>query len=354
MRKGCHAFTFVVNSVYDTPSTSIENEYDEEMVWTEKEEKLRDVPPELTYILDKYQDVFPSDLPKGLPPERQLGHTIPLVEGAKPTFRPLYRLSPKEHEEVRKQVADLLSKGWIEPSKSPFGSPILFVQKKDGTLRMCVDYRALNKQTVKNRYALPRIDDLMDQLVGAKYFSSLDLAQRYHQIRMTPSHVAKTTFRTPVGHYEYLVMPFGLTNAPATFQSVMNDMFREYLGKFVLVYLDDILVYSKTKEEHLKHVQLVLDILRRHKFYAKLSKCQFMTKELLYLGHILSEQGVKPDPKKIAALSEWRVPTNVHEVRSFLGFGNYFRKFVQGYSTLVTPLTKLTKNTVPFKWIDEC
>ncbi len=209
---------------------------------------------------------------------------------------------------------------------------------------MCVDYRALNKQTVKNRYALPRIDDLMDQLVGAKCFSSLDLAQGYHQIRISKEDVTKTAFRTPVGHFEYLVMPFGLTNAPATFQSVMNNMFREYLGKFVLVYLDDILVYSKSKEEHVQHVQKVLDILRQHKFYAKMKKCQFMTPELLYLGHVISEHGVKPDPKKVSALQTWQTPSNVHEVRSFLGFGNYFRKFIQGYSSLVSPLTNLTRS----------
>ena len=293
-------------------------------------------------------------MPKGLPPSRQTGHTIELVENAKPTFRPLYRLSPFEHEEVRKQVAELLDKGWIEPSSSPFGAPILFVQKKDKSLRMCVDYRALNQQTVKNRYALPRIDDLIDQLSGARFFTSLDLAQGYHQIRVTKEDVPKTAFRTPLGHFQYLVLPFGLTNAPATFQSVMNEIFRECIGRFVLVYLDDILVYSRTPQQHIEHVRSVLEILRKNRFYAKLKKCQFMTSQLLYLGHIISEQGIRPDPAKIVALQGWKTPMNVHDVRSFLGFGNYFRKFVQAYSSLVLPLTELTKKDKLFEWSPEC
>ena len=228
------------------------------------------------------------------------------------------------------------------------------MQKKDKSLRMCVDYRALNKQTVKNRYALPRIDDLMDQLIGAKYFTSLDLAQGYHQIWVTPEDVPKTAFRTPLGHFQYLVLPFGLTNAPATFQSTMNELFRVHLGKLVLVYLDDILVYSRTPDEHVTHVKEVLDILRNNKLFAKMKKCQFMTSELLYLGHVIGEHGVKPDPAKIAALATWKTPMNVHGVRSFLGFGNYFRKFVQAYSSLVLPLTELTKKDTPFEWTTEC
>lgn len=353
LTKGCRGFRVILNLVtHEARETSIEDEHDNDVEWGVAD--LEKVPTDIQPLLEEYGDVFPDELPRGLPMVRQVGHTIPLVEGAKPTFRPIYRLSPKEHSEVRQQITDLLDKGWITPSRSPFGAPILFVQKKDGSLRMCVDYRALNQQTIKNRYALPRIDDLMDQLVGSKYFSSLDLAQGYHQIRISDDDVEKTAFRTPIGHYEYRVMPFGLTNAPATFQSVMNDVFREYLGKFVLVYLDDILVYSKTKDEHIGHLEIVLDLLRKHKFYAKLRKCQFLTKELLYLGHIISDKGVQPDPQKIAALGSWQKPTNVHEVRSFLGFGNYFRKFVQGYSKLVLPLTTLTKKGVPFTWTREC
>ena len=350
VKKGCRLFTVEVNTV------PLEEEYDNDLSWGSGEDVEGEVvvPSLLKPLIESYKDVFPEDLPRGLPPERPLGHTIPLIDDAKPTFRPLYRLSPSEHDEVRKQITDLLDKGWIQPSSSPFGAPILFVQKKDGSLRMCVDYRALNKQTIKNRYALPRIDDLVDQLSGARYFTSLDLAQGYHQIRVTAEDVPKTAFRTPLGHFEYLVLPFGLTNAPATFQSLMNDVFREHLGHSVLVYLDDILVFSKTASEHVKHVEEVLSLLRKHSLYAKKRKCQFMTNELLYLGHIIGEHGIKPDPAKISSLTDWKTPMNVHDVRSFLGFANYFRKFVQGYSALVTPLTNLTKKDKPFEWTAKC
>ena len=348
-RKGCLLFSVKVDTI------PLEDEYDEAMAWNFSNlEGEVAIPQPLKPLLSEFNDVFPEEMPKGLPPSRQTGHTIELLEDAKPTFRPLYRLSPFEHEEVRKQVADLLDKGWIEPSSSPFGAPILFVQKKDKSLRMCVDYRALNQQTVKNRYALPRIDDLIDQLSGARFFTSLDLAQGYHQIRVTKEDVPKTAFRTPLGHFQYLVLPFGLTNAPATFQSVMNEIFREHIGRFVLVYLDDILVYSRTSQQHVEHVRCVLEILRKNRFYAKLKKCQFMTNQLLYLGHIIGEQGIRPDPAKLAALEGWKTPMNVQDVRSFLGFGNYFRKFVQAYSSLVLPLTELTKKDKLFEWSSDC
>jgi Reverse transcriptase (RNA-dependent DNA polymerase)/RNase H-like domain found in reverse transcriptase/Integrase zinc binding domain/Retroviral aspartyl protease/Chromo (CHRromatin Organisation MOdifier) domain len=346
--KQCVVFAIKVDQI------PLEDEYDENLAWNLSHLEEVEIPKPLMPLLNEYQDVFPAEMPKGLPPARQTGHTIELIEGAKPMFRPLYRLSPFEHEEVRTQITDLLDKGWIEPSSSPFGAPILFVQKKDKSLRMCVDYRALNQQTVKNRYALPRIDDLIDQLSGAQYFTSLDLAQGYHQIRVTKEDVPKTAFRTPLGHFQYLVLPFGLTNAPATFQSTMNDMLREHIGKSVLVYLDDILIYSRTPTEHVDHVRNVLEILRKHRFYAKLTKCQFMTDQLLYLGHIISNKGLQPDPAKLAALQNWKTPMNAHDVRSFLGFGNYFRKFVQGYSSLVLPLTELTKKDKLFEWTPKC
>ena len=330
----------------------IDDQMDEDLTWADA--TAGETPPPLKTLLEEYADVFPVDLPDSLPPDRGVRHTIPLEPGGKPPWRPIYRLSPLEHQEVQTQIQALLDKGWIEPSASPYGAPILFVQKKDGSLRMCVDYRALNNQTVKNRYPLPRIDDLMAQLHGAKVFTSLDLAQGYHQIRITPEDVPKTAFRTPLGHFQYKVLPFGLTNAPATFQEVMNDIFRPYLRKFVLIYLDDILIYSKTPEEHVEHMRLVLEVLRRHKFYAKKKKCTFMAKELLYLGHIISDNGIRPDPAKIAAVKEWAVPKDLHELRSFLGFGNFFRKFLQGYSKMVLPLTRLTQSKVPWVWTPAC
>ena len=259
-----------------------------------------------------------------------------------------------EIEETKRQIAEYIHKGWIEPSSSPYGSPILFVKKKDGGLRMVIDYRALNKLTIKNRYPLPRIDDLFDQLAGSYVFSSLDLAQGYHQIRISEEDVPKTAFRVPFGHYQFKVLSFGLTNAPATFQGVMNKNFERYLGKFVLVYLDDILVFSKNQEEHLEHLRKVFDILRKNKLYAKLTKCHFAKEELEYLGHVVGKDGIKVDPRKIETVAKWARPKDVSQLRSFLGLCNYFRRFIQGYSTLVAPLTHLTRKDVKFTWTDQC
>ena len=300
-------------------------------------------------ILTTYADVFPPTLP-GLPPVRQVDHTIPLIPGATPPNRPMFRLSPKEHQEVVDHIKSLLALGLIEPSSSPFGSPILFVPKKDGTLRMCIDYRALNKVTVKNKYPLPRIDDLLDQLHGSCFFSSLDLQSGYHQIRITEEDVPKTAFKTPLGLFQFKVLPFGLTNAPATFQRAMNDIFRPFIGKFVLVYLDDILIFSKSAEEHAQHLTQVLELLRKHRLYAKLSKCDFFKPEVNYLGHLVTAQGIRPDPKKVQAVSDWPCPTSQSALRSFLGLTNYFRKFIQGYSSLVAPLMELLKHTSLGVW----
>ena len=351
-RKGCKLI--VINFTQYSQEKDLADEVDEDKEWGTEVEIPRDVNPLLRPILQKYRDVFPNDLPHYLPPRREVGHTIPLEEGAKPVFRPIYRLSPAERDEVQRQVTDLLERGWINPSKSPYGSPILFVQKKDGSLRMCVDYRALNKQTVKNRYAMPRIDDLMDQLRGSIFFTKIDLAQGYHQIRISESDTEKTAFRTPIGHFEYRVLPFGLTNAPATFQSVMNDIYSDLLIKYVKVYIDDILVHSKTPEEHVKHVAEVLQRLRVNKLFAKMKKCEFMTNTLTYLGLSVSPEGLRPDPEKVEAIKDWATPTDVHEVRSFLGFGNYFRRFIQGYSNLVVPLVALTKKDAKFDWTPQC
>jgi Reverse transcriptase (RNA-dependent DNA polymerase) len=230
-----------------------------------------------------------------------------------------------------------LLKGLIEPSTSPYGTPILFVQKKDGTLRMCIDYRALNKLTVKNRYPLPRIDDLFDKLKGAQVFSTLDLTSGHHQIRITPEDVPKPAFRTPQGHFQFKVLCFGLTNALSTFQAVMNRVLEPFLDKFVTVYMDDILVYSADPARHAEHVRLVFQRLAEHQMYAKRSKCDFVKSEISFLGHIVSTEGLKVDPKKVAAVQSWPTPSNVDEVRVFLGLGNYFRKFIRGYSDWYGP-----------------
>jgi hypothetical protein len=308
----------------------------------------------LQELLNEFKDVFPDDLPNELPPDRGAHHTIPLEENAKPPFRPLYRVSPAELKEIETQVKALLDKGFIEPSASPFGAPVLFVKKKDGSLRMVVDYRALNRLTVKNKFPIPRIDDLLDKLSGANYFSSLDLMSGYHQIRIRDEDVPKTAFRTPLGHYQFKVLAFGLTNAPATFQSVMNTIFSPLVNRCVVVYLDDILIYSRTPEEHLVHLRQVLEILRKHKFYAKMKKCTFFQTETLFLGHVVGQDGIKPDPAKVTSVHNWPVPRSVTHVRSFLGLTNYFRRFIQGYAKMARPLHDLTKKDVPFQWTDAC
>ncbi len=306
--------------------------------------------PELDALLHKYADVFPEQLPKldddnanGYARPLYNGHTIPLEDGHKPPVRPIYRLSPLEFEELKRQIKELLALGFIEPSTSPFGAPVLFVQKKDGSLRMCVDYRALNKITVKNKYPLPRIDDLLDRLNGCSHFSSIDLRSGYYQLRISPEDVPKTAFRTPIGHYQFKVLCFGLTNAPAAFQSAMNNVLGPYLHDFVVVYLDDALIFSKSAQEHLKHIELVLSKLREHRLYANAKKCEFFKPELRFLGHIIGKDGIKMDPDKTITVQRWPKPTTVKELRGFLGLANYFRRFIQGYSTIVAPLTSLTK-----------
>ena len=235
----------------------------------------------------EYNDVFPEALPRGLPPSRGVEHTIELVQGATPPSRPTYRMSARELEETKKQIDEMLAAGQIRPSQSPYGAPILFVKKKDGTLRLCIDYRALNNVTIKNKYPLPLMEELFDRVAGCQFVSKLDLRSGFYQIRVADKDVEKTAFRTRYGHYEYLVTPMGLTNAPATFMHLMNKTFHDYLDKFVLVFLDDILVFSKTLEEHEEHVRKVLARLRESKLYAKLSKCELFKQEVEFLGHVL-------------------------------------------------------------------
>lgn len=317
-------------------------------------DKVDKCPDEMRDILQEYAEVFPDDLPEGVPCRPPHVRTIELQEGAVPSSRPMYRLSPLELQEVKAQVEHLLKKGHIKPSCSPFGAPILFVGKKDGGLRMCIDYRALNKQTVKNKFPLPRIDDLLDKLQGARYSTSLDLQSGYHQIDLDSEETPKTAFRTPIGHFEFTVLPFGLTNAPATFQNVMNDMFSDMIDDFTVIYLDDILVYSKTKEEHKVHVQQVLQRLKERKYYAQLHKCRFCQPEVPYLGHVVGADGIKVDPKKTQAVQDFPEPKNVPELRSFLGLATYFRKFIHGFANLTMPLTALLKKEVPWKWSQKC
>ena len=262
-------------------------------------------------------------------------------------------MSKHEEEECMKQVQDALGKGFRAKLFSVWCS-IAFCIKKDGSLRMCIDYRALNNLTVRDRYPLPRIDDLLDRLHGCKIFSSLDLQAGYHQIRINDEDKPKTAMITPMGQIQWKVLCFGLTNAPATFQRVMNQVFKEHIGKILLVYLDDIMVMSRTPEEHKKHLRTVLEVLRQHKLKVKLSKCELNRPQLHFLGHVVGREGVKVDPLKVAVIAKWPVPKNLKELQAFLGLGNYFRKFVNYFSSMVAPLTALTsKDTArQYKWDD--
>jgi hypothetical protein len=299
------------------------------------------IPTEVQTVLTAYKDVFEE--PKGLPPPRLHDHTIPTLPDAIPVNSRPYRYSPIHKDEIERQVKELLLAGHITHSTSPYASPVLLVQKKDGTWRFCVDYRKLNDITIKNRFPMPIIDEILDELAGTRYFTKLDMRSGYHQVRMHPADEHKTAFKTHHGHYQFKVMPFGLTNAPATFQCLMNDILGPFLRKFVLVFLDDILIYSATLEEHVNHLTQVFNKLREHQLYLKRSKCSFAQHELEYLGHIISDKGVATDASKTAAMRQWPTPTSVTELRGFLGLTGYYRKFVQNYGVLAKPLTQLLR-----------
>lgn len=248
-------------------------------------------------------------------------------------------MSPLELRALRAQLDELLELGYIQPSTSPWAAPVLFVKKKDGSLRLCIDYRGLNAITVKNKYPLPLLDEFFDRFQGAQFFSKLDLQQGYHQLRIAESDIPKTAFSTRYGHFEYPVMSFGLTNAPASFQGLMNDIFRDHLDKNIVVFLDDILIFSKTFEDHLTHNRAALDLLRLHKLHVKRSKCEFGTSSITFVGHVVSRQGIQVDPAKTKAPVNWPIPKNVQQLRMFIGFVNYYRRFVYRLAQVAGPLT---------------
>ncbi|GJP51448.1 hypothetical protein CLOM_g10609, partial [Closterium sp. NIES-68] len=276
-----------------------------------------------------------------LPPERPQDHKIDLEPGAQPTVRTQWRLTQPELTELRSQLDYLLEKGFIRPSTSPFAAPILFTPKKDGGLQMCIDYRALNRRTIKSRYPIPRADDLLDQLRGARFFSKIDLRGGYHQIRVFADDCHKTAFRTRYGSYEYTVMPFGLMNVPSTFQLTMNGVFRDLLDKCVIVYLDDILIYSQTQEQHLRDLEQVFQRLQEHRLITKGSKCEFLKSELEFLGHVVGADGIKIDPKKITTIRDWKPPTNLQELQSFLGSSITSGNFGDGLQPIAYESRKL-------------
>ncbi|WVZ81746.1 hypothetical protein U9M48_029088 [Paspalum notatum var. saurae] len=299
------------------------------------ESKLESIP-----MVCEFPDVFPDDL-SGLPPDREVEFAIELVPGTAPIYRKPYRIAPREMVEMKKQIGDLLDKGLIRPSSSPWGCPVTFVEKKkEKSLR-------INHQ---NKYPLPRIDILFDQLRGAKVFSKLDLRSGYHQIKIRKEDIPKTAFTTRYGLYEFLVMSFGLTNALAFFVYLMNSIFMPKLDKFVVVFIDDILVYSKTETEYAEHLRIVLSRLREHKLYAKFSKCAFWLNKISFLGHVLSPDGIEVDPGKVQEVLDWKVPKTVTEVRSFLGLAGYYRRFIKDFSRIYKPMTKLLQKNEKFTW----
>eukprot|EP00253_Pinus_taeda_P006753 PITA_06753 len=332
VRKGCQIYAIQVGYADSKDKTAI----------------LNNIP-----VIQEFTDVFPEEIP-GLPPKRNIDFTIELVPGATPISRAPYRMSVPELTELKMQLQELLDKNYIRPSVSPWGAPVLFVKNKDGTFRMCIDYRQLNKLTMKNKYPLPRIDELFDQVKGATVFSKIDLRSGYHQIRIKDEDIAKTAFRTRYGHYEFVVLSFWLTNAPATFMCLMNSIFHQYLDRFVLIFIDDILVYSRTMEEHQEHLRKVLQTLREHQLYAKFSKCDFFKEEIQYLGHVITKEGIAVDPEKIKAIMDWPVPKDVADVRSFMGLAGYYRRFVEGFSKVAFPITSLQKKGKTFHWTPNC
>jgi hypothetical protein len=296
--------------------------------------------------VSKFLDVFPEELP-GMPPN----HEIELVPGTAPIFKRPYRMTTNQLAELKEQLQELLDKGYIRPSASPWGAPVIFVLKKDGTQRMCIDYRPLSEVTIKNKYPLPRIDDLFDQLKGACVFSKIDLRSGYHQLKIRATNITKIAFITRYGLYEYTVMLFGLTNAPAYFMYLMNKVFMEYLDKFMVVFINDILIFSKNEGDHDEHLRVVLQKLRENQLYAKLSKYEFWLKEVSFLGHIISEGGIFVDPSKVKDVFSWKTPQNVSDIRSFLGLAGYYRRFIEGFSKISKPTTELLAKVNTFEWM---
>lgn len=315
---------------------------------------------EMQQLLDEFASVFAE--PSGLPHTRQYDHHIPLIPGVRPVSMRPYCVVPELKTEIKRQIQELLKQGVITHSSSPFSSPVLLVKKNDKPTDpysefnfvqawwLVVDYRHLNALTVKGKYPLPVIDELLDELSGALWFSKLDLRVGYHQIRLAPGEESKTAFQTHNGHYEFKVMAFGLTGAPATFQHAMNASLAPVMRKFALVFFDDILIYSSTLEDHLKHVREVLEILLCDQWQAKLSKCAFAQQRIAYLGHVISAEGVATDESKIASIKNWLVPATLKELRGFLGLSGYYRKFIRHYAIISQPLTALLKKGALFVW----
>ena len=302
----------------------------------------------------EFPTVFPNDIPSGLPPSHRLQHTKDIEPGKAPPFKGIYPCSQIELTEMKRQLTEMIQKGHIRPSSSPYGAPVLFVKKKSGELRMCIDYRALNAITIKNKYPLPRIDEMMDRLSRANIFSSIDLKSGYYQVKVADRDIHKTAFRTRYGHFEFCVMPFGLTNAPATFQRLMNDLYRDLLDDFVVVFLDDILVYSPDEDTHEKHVRQVLQRLANEKLIANAKKCEFAVRSINFLGFVMSKGEMRPDPAKTKAIANWEGPLKTTtDIKRFLGMVGFYRRFIKDYAKRAAPLLRLLHKNTSEKWGEE-
>jgi len=310
----------------------------------------------LPKLYDEFLPLFLEKTEDQLPPHGRFNHEIPLLPGFVPPFGPIYCLTPPELSALYEWLDANLDKKFIRESSSPAASPILFVKKKEGSLRLCVDYRGLNEGTIKNRYPLPLVKETFMQLLRAKIFTKLDIRGAYNLIRMRAGEGWKTAFRTRYGLFESLVMPFGLTNAPAIFQAYINDTLRPFLDRFCTAYLDDILIYSENEEQHMEHVKQILEALTKAGLQVKPHQCEFHTNNVEYLGFIITTvtEGLRMDPAKITTIIEWPIPKKLRDVRSFFGFGNFYRRFIPDYSHLARPLTQLTKKSTPFVWSDLC
>jgi len=295
-----------------------------------------------------FWDVFSPKEAEKLPPHRPHDHDIRLLEGKTPPFGPLYPMSREELNALKEWLEENLRKGFVRPSSSPAASPVLFVKKPDGGLRFCVDYRGLNNVSVKDRYPLPLVKESLNNLKGMKYFSKVDIIAAFNNVRIKEGQEYLTAFRTRFGLYESLVMPFGLSGAPATFQRFINDTLRSYLDVFCTAYLDDILIYSRTRGEHVKHLRLVLAALREAGLYAKIQKCEFFKEETTFLGVIVGREGIRMDPGKVQTIREWETPSCLTDVQAFIGFSNFYRRFIRDFSKIIAPLVALTRKGTKF------
>nr|GEV14058.1 putative reverse transcriptase domain-containing protein [Tanacetum cinerariifolium] len=343
MAKGCHIFLAHISAKKEEDRS--------------EGKQLEDVP-----VVWDFPEVFPKDLP-GLPPARPVEFQIDLIPRVAPVARAPYRLAPSEMKELSEKLQELSDKGFIRPSSSPWGAPVLFIKKKDGSFRMCIDNRELNKLTVKNRYPLPEfqvmpfgltnapaIEDLFDQLQGSSVYSKIDLRSGNYQLRVREQDISKTAFRTRYGHYEFQVMPFGLTNAPAVFMDLMNRVYKPYLDKFMIIFIDDILIYSKDEKEHKEHLKAILELLKKEKLYAKIPKCEFWIPKVQFLGHVIDNRGIHVDPAKIESIKDWPSPKTPIEIRQFLGLVGYYRRFIEGFLKIAKSMIKLTQKGIKFDW----